>query len=202
MEDKIFSDRKKRAIGLIHKVYITKLKNTRKYTASTRTRAEVQGGGKKPWKQKGTGNARAGSNRSPLWVGGGVIFGPKHRLVTKKINKKENRLALLSALFLKQKQFLFVPENTFETLDIKKTKELNKVVKDLFSPFSTSRKPKILILLEKPNPQLWIASRNLKNLEISHISCLNISQILRSDKIILSSSSFNTIKVSYGKQYL
>lgn len=94
IEEKIFaenSERKKRAVGLIHKIYLTQLKNRRKYTASTKTKAEVRGGGRKPWKQKGTGRARAGSSRSPLWVGGGVSFGPKPHKVSKKANKKERR---------------------------------------------------------------------------------------------------------------
>ena len=90
METKIFLEnleRKKKAIGLIHRVYLTQLKNARKYTASTKTKSEVRGGGRKPWKQKGTGRARAGSSRSPLFVGGGITFGPRPRIVSKKINK-------------------------------------------------------------------------------------------------------------------
>ena len=111
METKIFLEnleRKKKAIGLIHKVYLAQLKTSRQYTASTKTKSEVRGGGKKPWKQKGTGQARSGSTRSPLWVGGGVIFGPKPRTVSKKINKKEKRLAILSALYLKKKQLILI----------------------------------------------------------------------------------------------
>jgi large subunit ribosomal protein L4 len=117
MEEKIFFnnlERKKKAIGLIHKVYLSQLKTKRKYTASTKTKSEVRGGGKKPWRQKGTGNARAGSTRSPLWVGGGVSFGPKPRIVNKKINKKERRLAILSAFYLKKKECIFLEENFFE----------------------------------------------------------------------------------------
>ena len=101
--DKLFAknvEQKIRSIGLIHRAYLTQIKNSRKYLASTKTKSEVRGGGKKPWKQKGTGNARAGSSRSPLWKGGGVSFGPKPRIVAKKINKKERRLAILSALYL------------------------------------------------------------------------------------------------------
>ena len=107
--DNIFADnveKKKRSIGLIHRAYLTQIKNSRKYLASTKTKSEVRGGGKKPWKQKGTGNARAGSSRSPLWKGGGVSFGPKPRVVTKKINKKERRLAILSALYLKKQHWI------------------------------------------------------------------------------------------------
>ena len=110
METKFLVDdaeKKKKAIGLIHRVYLTQLKNSRKYTASTKTKSEVRGGGRKPWKQKGTGNARAGSTRSPLFVGGGVIFGPKPRIVNKKVNKKEKRLAITSALYLKKQNFVF-----------------------------------------------------------------------------------------------
>ena len=109
----IFTDnveKKKRSIGLIHRAYLTQIKNSRKYLASTKTKSEIRGGGKKPWKQKGTGNARAGSSRSPLWKGGGVSFGPKPRVVNKKINKKERRLAILSALYLKKQQFIFVDD--------------------------------------------------------------------------------------------
>lgn len=124
-EEKFFKnpEKKKKAIGLIHKVYLAQLKNSRKYLASTKTKSEVRGGGKKPWRQKGTGNARAGSSRSPLWVGGGVIFGPKPRLVNKKINKKERRLAILSALYLKKQQLTFIEENLFEEFNTIKTKK-------------------------------------------------------------------------------
>ena len=80
------SEEKKKAIGLIHRVYVTQLKNSRSYNAYTKTKSEVRGGGRKPWKQKGTGRARAGSLRSPLFVGGGVSFGPKPKIVNKKIN--------------------------------------------------------------------------------------------------------------------
>ena len=123
MEKKLFFENvekfveNKNAVGLIHRVYLCYLKNKRKYTASTKTKAEIRGGGRKPWRQKGTGRARAGSSRSPLWVGGGVSFGPKPRLVEKKINKKERRLATLASLYLKKKEIVFIPESTFENFD-------------------------------------------------------------------------------------
>lgn len=200
METKIFLEnleRKKKAIGLIHRVYLTQLKNARKYTASTKTKSEVRGGGRKPWKQKGTGNARAGSSRSPLWVGGGVTFGPKPRIVLKKINKKEKRLALLSALYLKKKDFLFVNETLFTTSTILKTKQFLQTLKEL----NLNIDSKILIVLPNPNKQLWLATRNLKNIDITVATCLNIKQLLKTNYIVLSNSTLELINSTYGKQY-
>ena len=200
METKIFLEnleRKKKAIGLIHRVYLTQLKNGRKYTASTKTKSEVRGGGRKPWKQKGTGNARAGSSRSPLWVGGGVSFGPKPRVVFKKINKKERRLAILSALYLKKKEFLFVDETLFSTSTITKTKEFLAVLKNL----NLKAEAKILVVLSTTNKQLWLATRNLKNIDLTVATCLNIKQLLNTNHIVLSNSTLELINSTYGKQY-
>jgi large subunit ribosomal protein L4 len=200
METKIFLEnleRKKKAIGLIHRVYLTQLKNGRKYTASTKTKSEVRGGGRKPWKQKGTGNARAGSSRSPLWVGGGVTFGPKPRIVFKKINKKERRLAILSALYLKKKEFLFVDQNLFTNSTITKTKQFLAVLKEL----NLNTEAKILIVLPTPNKQLWLATRNLKNIDLTVATCLNIKQLLNTNHIVLSNSTLELINSTYGKHY-
>jgi large subunit ribosomal protein L4 len=200
METKIFLEnleRKKKAIGLIHRVYLTQLKNGRKYTASTKTKSEVRGGGRKPWKQKGTGNARAGSSRSPLWVGGGVSFGPKPRVVFKKINKKERRLAILSALYLKKKEFLFVDETLFSNSTITKTKEFLSVLKNL----NLNADAKILVVLSTANKQLWLATRNLKNIDLTVATCLNIKQLLNTNHIVLSNSTLELINSTYGKQY-
>ena len=110
-------------IGLIHKSYLVKLKNSKKYISSTKTKSEVSGGGRKPWRQKGTGRARAGSIRSPLWKGGGVIFGPKPKILYKKINKKENKISIISTFLLKKNIFYF-PETIFYSFyNISKTKE-------------------------------------------------------------------------------
>ena len=200
METKIFlenSERKKKAIGLIHRVYLTQLKNARKHTASTKTKSEVRGGGRKPWKQKGTGRARAGSSRSPLWVGGGVSFGPRPRIVTKKINKKERRLAILSALYLKKKEFLFIEDTIFINSKISKTKEILKTLTEL----NLTASSKILIILTAPNKQLWLATRNLKNIDLTVATCLNIKQLLNTNHIVLSTSSLELIHSTYGKQY-
>jgi large subunit ribosomal protein L4 len=198
--NKIFSEdteKKKKTIGLIHRVYLTQLKNSRLYLASTKTKSEVRGGGRKPWKQKGTGRARAGSSRSPLFVGGGVTFGPKPRLVSKKVNKKERRLAILSALYLKKKQFVFVNEVAFNDINTVKTKQVLKFISDL----GLNTTEKILFILTKPNKQFWLASRNLKNIEVTTANCLNIEQLLKTTHIILSNASLDSINLIYGKQY-
>jgi large subunit ribosomal protein L4 len=198
--DKIFSentDKKKKAIGLIHRVYLTQLKNSRQYLASTKTKSEVRGGGRKPWKQKGTGRARAGSSRSPLWRGGGVSFGPKPRLVSKKVNKKERRLAILSALYLKKQQFIFVNEVALNDVKTVKTKNIVKFISDL----GLNSNEKILFILTKPNKEFWLASRNLKNVEVTTSNCLNIEQLLKTTHIILSKPSLDLINSTYGKQY-
>ena len=200
METKIFlenSERKKKAIGLIHRVYLTQIKNARKYTASTKTKSEVRGGGRKPWKQKGTGRARAGSSRSPLWVGGGVSFGPRPRVVSKKINKKERRLAILSALYLKKKEFLFVEDTVFNNVAITKTKQIIKTLNEL----NLRSDSKILIILPAPNQKLWLATRNLRNIDLTVATCLNIKQLLNTNHIVLSNSSLELINSTYGKQY-
>ena len=196
--DNIFADnveKKKRSIGLIHRAYLTQIKNSRKYLASTKTKSEVRGGGKKPWKQKGTGNARAGSSRSPLWKGGGVSFGPKPRVVTKKINKKERRLAILSALYLKKQQFIFVDDLSLNSNV--KTKTVTKLLTDL----GLKNNEKTLFILTEPDKQFWLASRNLKNVEVTAANCLNIKQLLSTNHIILSNASLDSINSTYGKQY-
>jgi large subunit ribosomal protein L4 len=200
MENLVFFEKietKKKAIGLIHRVYLTQLKNRRKHTASTKIRSEVRGGGRKPWRQKGTGNARAGSIRSPLFVGGGVIFGPRPHLVSKKINKKERRLAILAAFLLKKEQCIFI-ENSFLT-EFSRMK--TKTISNWLETLGIKKTEKVLFLLEKPNPFFWLACRNLKNIEISVVQCLNIEQLLHNQRLVLSKSSLEIIYSTYGKHY-
>ena len=202
MENKLFlenieNQKKKKAIGLIHRVYLSQLINSRQYLASTKTKSEVRGGGRKPWRQKGTGRARAGSLRSPLFVGGGVIFGPKPRLVTRKINKKERRLALLSALSLKKNQIEFIEENKLSNFTAIKTKEII----NLISNFNFLPSSKILLILSKPNKNFWLSSKNLKNIEVTTASCLNLKQLLNAKHIVLSEQSLDVINLTFGKQY-
>jgi large subunit ribosomal protein L4 len=201
MEEKLFFEnleRKKKSIGLIHKVYLIQLKNSRKYLASTKTKSEVRGGGKKPWRQKGTGNARAGSTRSPLWVGGGVTFGPKPRIVDKKINKKERRLAILSGLYLKKNSFRFIDDNIFSQMEMKKTKDFLKFLQTL----NITLESKTLLIVPDNFKNIWISARNLKNIEIISPTCLSVNHLLNSNNILLSKQSLEIINTTYGKSYL
>ena len=188
------SEDKKKAIGLIHRVYVTQLKNSRSYNAFTKTKSEVRGGGRKPWKQKGTGRARAGSLRSPLFVGGGVSFGPKPRTVIKKVNKKEKKLAIMSALYLKKKNFVYINENDFSQ-KIKTIKTKN--VLEIFNQLGIQSSKKILFIVTKPNltwyKNLWLSTRNLKNIELTTSLSLNLKQLLNTNQIILSEEALTLI---------
>jgi large subunit ribosomal protein L4 len=200
METALFSDKltKKKAIGLIHRLYVTQLKNSQKHTASTKTKSEVRGGGRKPRPQKGQGYARSGSIRSPLWVGGGVIFGPKPHLVSKKINRKEKRLAIISAFYLKKKECLFVDDNLFNEFTTIKTKN---VVGMLKTAGANLKEEKILLILSKPNRKLWLAARNLKNVKITTANCLNVKQLLHTNRILLSQNALEIINSNYQKNH-
>jgi large subunit ribosomal protein L4 len=198
METNLFEQKltKKNAIGLIHRLYITQLKNSQVHTASTKTKSEVRGGGRKPRPQKGQGYARSGSIRSPLWVGGGVIFGPKPHEVSKKINKKEKRLAIFSALYLKKNYWILT--NQIDTFSPEKTKN----VVDFFSKFEVNLKEKkILCILGKQNHKFWLACRNLKNLKLIDATCLNIKELLWADHLLFSEETLKIIQSNYKKNY-
>lgn len=192
-----YSKNKKKAIGLIHRVYLTQLKNSYVHLASTKTKSEVRGGGRKPWRQKGTGNARSGSRRSPLWKGGGVSFGPKPRLTNRKVNKKERRLATLSAFYLKRKQFLLIEESVLNNFENIKTKN----VIDILVNSGINNDSKVLFILTKSNKKLWLAARNLKNVTVTTANCLNIDQLLKTNHIILSNNAIEVVNLTYGKSY-
>jgi len=183
-------ERKKSLIGLIHKVYNAQLKTSRKYTASTKTKSEVRGGGRKPWRQKGTGNARAGSIRSSIWVGGGVSFGPKPRSVEKKINKKEKRLAIFSAFALAKKNWIILPEEKQKILnDFRKTKEFLNFRKGL----GIENNQKLLIILPSPNKDLFLATKNLKNTKTILANNLNLKELLQADQFLFDQHTFQLI---------
>jgi large subunit ribosomal protein L4 len=160
--------------------------NNRLGTHSTKTRAEVRGGGKKPWRQKGTGRARAGSSRSPLWSGGGVVFGPKPRDYNKKINGKVRALAFSRALFDRATAGeIAVIENFGFT--VKKTKVVSKVV-GLIAP-----KGKILLVDSPFASETRLAARNIERVSLQEASKLNTLDLAQYRKIIVSTKALETI---------
>ena len=172
---------------ILHEVVVMQLANKRRGTASTKIRDEVRGGGKKPWKQKGTGRARAGSSRSPIWRGGGVTFGPKPRDYSYKVPKKVRKIALKSALSYKVKNNDIVVLDKFES-EFSKTKEVALLLKDL------KILNKALFLIEQENKNLQLAARNLPNARVLNLAGLNVYDLLYSSKLILTQSTISKIE--------
>lgn len=162
---------------LLYEAVKMQMANRRRGTASTKTRGEVRGGGRKPWRQKGTGRARAGSVRSPLWVGGGTVFGPKPRDYSYQMPKSARRAALCSALALKVRQKQVVVLDRLE-IDPPKT----KVVAALLADFGIH---KALFLTEQRNEVLERAARNLPYAKVLPVAAANVRDILRYDHLIL-----------------
>jgi large subunit ribosomal protein L4 len=178
---------------IVHRALVRQLHNQRQGTVSSKTRAEVRGGGRKPWRQKGTGRARAGSIRSPLWRGGGVIFGPKPRDFSIKMNRKERRLALRTA-FVSRSEDLIVVENFAEQLSTPKTKE----VVTAFTRWGIEKDAKILLIVADSIPEnLYLSVRNLPNVKMIKHDCLNIYDILNADKIVATSEAISKIQEVY-----
>ena len=179
---------------LVHQVVRVAMANKRQVLASTKTREEVSGGGKKPWRQKGTGRARHGSIRSPLWKGGGVTFGPtKERNFKLKINKKMARQAFLTALSTKAKDSELLVLDDLK-LSAPKTKEMSKIMKN-FPQVKTS----LLVLAGKKDENLKRAGRNLPNLRIINIDNLNILDILKYKHLIFTKDGIEYLNKKYGK---
>jgi large subunit ribosomal protein L4 len=177
---------------LLHKDLLRHVNSKNQGTVSTKTRSEVRGGGRKPWRQKGTGRARAGSNRSPLWKGGGVIFGPKPKTVSLKLNKKERSLAL-QTLFYNKKNNVLVIDNLETEVTEPKTKAFLKVCKDC----NVSLDQKLLVIVSKKTVALKLATQNLKNVELISASNLNTFSLLKSNQIIVTPLALNDIKEIY-----
>ncbi len=161
-------------ISRVIKAYLT---NRRRGTASSKTRGDVSGGGRKPWRQKGTGRARAGSIRSPLWVGGGVCFGPKPRIYREKINKKERRKAYLWALLQKIKDGNLIVVEEFD-FSSPKTKEACTALKNLGVE-------KGLVVVNNDMVNSILSVRNIKNIELREARSVNVYDILRYEKIVV-----------------
>jgi len=177
---------------LLHKDILRHSSSQTQGTSSTKTRSEVRGGGRKPWRQKGTGRARAGSNRSPLWKGGGVIFGPKPKTVNFKLNKKERRLALQTLLYNKKNNLLII-ENLENEITTPKTKTFLKICQDC----NINLTQKLLIIVSKKTMPLKLSTQNLKNVELISASNLNTLSLLKAKQIILTPLAINDIKEIY-----
>jgi large subunit ribosomal protein L4 len=174
---------------LIQKDIIRHYASQRQGTVSTKTRSEVRGGGRKPWKQKGTGRARAGSNRSPLWKGGGVIFGPKPKKVISKLNKKERRLALQTLLYNKKNSVLVI-DNLENEVNLPKTKIFIKICQDC----GINLDEKLLIIVSEKTKLLKLSTQNIKNVELISASSLNTLSLMKAKQIILTPLAVNDIK--------
>ncbi|MEG2250489.1 MAG: 50S ribosomal protein L4 [Bacilli bacterium] len=161
--------------------------NVRQGTADTKTRSEVSGGGRKPWKQKGTGRARQGSTRSPQWIKGGIVFGPHPRSFAKKMNRKERRLALKSALSYKVIESEMIVIDNFN-LETSKTKEALNVLKNL------NATKKILIVVEELTDEVILATRNIKEVVLLEANEINTYDIVAADNMIITEKAVKAIE--------
>lgn len=173
---------------LLHETVIMQLANRRRGTASTKTKAEVRGSNAKPWRQKGTGRARAGYRQSPLWRGGGIAFGPKPRDYSYRIPKKVRRAAIRSALSLKIQQNKFLVLDKMIELARPKTKEIISILSNLGSP------KKALFLLLGIDKNFLLSARNIPGVKISQAEAINVYDLLYYDTVIATKEALNKIE--------
>lgn len=172
---------------LLKLAYDSYLANSRKVSATTKRRGEVRGGGKKPWRQKGTGRARFGSSRNPIWRGGGIVFGPLgNENYTKKLSTKSRRLAIRQALTL---------ANEAKKITISNFKTTGKT-KDIVSFLNKEKIDvrRVLMVVDKKTPELIRATRNLQNVELVSATYLSVYHILNADKIILTPNALSAVE--------
>ena len=175
----------------MHLCVVAYLANQRQGTQSTLTRAEVRGGGKKPWRQKGSGRARQGSIRSPQWTHGGIALGPQPRVSSKTVNKKVRRLAMKSALSSKVAAEELIVLDSLEMNEIK-TKEVVSVLKAL----ETGKK--VLIVLPEKNETVYRSARNIKGVKTTLVSTLNVYDILNCDSLVVLKDAVSKIEEVYA----
>ena len=176
---------------VVHSVVTNYLANQRQGTQSTKTRAEVSGGGRKPWKQKGTGRARQGSIRAPHWIKGGIALGPKPRSYSYRVNRKEKALAVKSVLSSKVAESNIVVLDKLELKEIK-TKEMAKVLNNL------KVEGKALILLPEQNKNVQYSSRNIEGVKTRVVNSMNAYELLNCNKIVLTLDSIKKIEEVYA----
>jgi len=175
---------------LVHMAVLQQLANNRQGTQKAKTRGEVRGGGKKPWRQKGTGHARQGSIRAPQWKGGGVVFAPVPRDYSFKLNKKEKRAALKSALTSRVSEGKFFVVNDL-TLDEIKTKTFQKTL-DAF------KMNKALVVLDELDQNLILSARNIPDVKTTQVNTINVFDILKYDSLLISESAVRAIEEVYA----
>ena len=161
--------------------------NARQGTADTKTRSEVSGGGKKPWRQKGTGRARQGSTRAPHWIKGGIVFGPHPRSYAKKMNRKERRLALKSALSYKVIESEMIVVDNFD-LETGKTKDAKVALNNL------KANKKVLLVVDELNDNVILATRNLNNVVLLEASEINTYDVIAADNMIITEKAVKAIE--------
>lgn len=172
-------------VDLMQMAVVRQLNNARVGTACTKTRTEVRGGGKKPWKQKGTGRARAGSSRSPVWRGGGITFGPKPRSYKTSMNRKMASKALASALSANREQVVVVAD---QHLNVAKTREFSA----LLSKMELSGKK--ILLLANYSEELYRATRNIPSVSVINPMNLGVKDVLNNEYILVSTSALETLQ--------
>lgn len=177
--------------NIVHSVLVNYLANQRQGTQSTKTRAEVSGGGKKPWRQKGTGRARQGSTRAPQWIKGGIALGPKPRSYTYKVNKKEKRLAVKSVLSSKviENELVVVDKLTFDEI---KTKKMVSALSNL------KVEGKALILLPEKNENVQKSARNIEGVKTSLVNTINVYDLLKYTKLVVTVDTIKKLEEVYA----
>ena len=181
------------ANDLVHRAVLRQLANKRQGTASTLTRSEVRGGGRKPYKQKGTGRARQGSIRTPLRPGGGIIFGPKPRSYNLDMNRKERRLALRTALISKASNIKTV-EDFGSSIDTPKTKEITEGL----SRLGVDQSKRVLVILDNPSLNIKKSIQNISNVRLMLADQLNVFDILNANEIVIGTSAITKIQEVYS----
>ena len=190
LSDKVFGAEYREE--LIHQAVVTRLANDRQGTKSTLTRTEVRGGGRKPWRQKGTGNARQGSIRAPQWIKGGVVFAPKSRDFSKDMNKKAKVAALLSALSKKVADGEVV---VIDKLEVKegKTKEMAAFKKAL------GLEKTAIIYMDNADEKVILAARNIEKLTTLPVEQISVYEVVANAKVVLTKASVKKIEEAYGE---
>ena len=173
----------------VHMAVVQYLANQRQGTKSTKTRAEVRGGGRKPWRQKGTGRARQGSTRSPQWTGGGVVFAPKPRDFSFKLNKKLKRLALKSVLTDKVREGNLVVVESFDLPEIK--------TKSMVQACSALELKKALIVMDGSNTNVMLSARNIPTIKTAGVNTINVYDILNHESLVVTKAAIEKIQEVY-----